>query len=91
MNLSQIRSAVKMARKAGMDDENILVVLMKNEYGGVHRREIVVEWGKSVGLDATSALRRATELGLIPTSQSPETWKREPETPLRTNKESVPE
>lgn len=77
-----------MARKAGMPDEEILAVLMSNEYGGVHRREIVVEWGKCVGLDSTTALRRATQMSLIPSSQPPESWKREPGAPVHTVEES---
>lgn len=71
MDLSKIRSAVRMARKFGMGDFEILETLLKNEGPPDHRGEIVVEWGKAVGLDATTALRQACEAALIPTTYPP--------------------
>lgn len=71
MDLSKIRSAVKMARKFGMEDGEILRVLLLNEGPPDHRREIVVEWGKAVGLDATTALQQARNAGLIPSTHPP--------------------
>jgi len=83
MDLSKVRSAVKMARKFNVPDREILDILLKNEYGGVHRREIVVEWGNAVGLDETTALRFATEMSLIPSAHSPRTWKPKETLPSR--------
>jgi hypothetical protein len=71
MDLSKIRSAVRMARRFGMSDSEILRVLLLNVGPPNHRREIVVEWGKAVGLDSTAALQQAQKAGLIPTSHPP--------------------
>lgn len=89
MNLSKIRGAVRTARRYGMNDREILTILLKNEFGGIHRREIVVEWGKAVGLDESTALRTAKELNLIPSSHSPATWKTKGTLP-RTTEEGIP-
>jgi len=63
---------VQTAREVGFSDAEILREILRGEYGGNHRRELVVEWGELLGLDATAALRLARETGLIPTSHPPE-------------------
>jgi hypothetical protein len=85
MDLSKVRWFVKSGRKYGVNDETLLCHLMANESGGIHRREIVVEWAKAVGRDVTSALHRAAQLGLIPTSHPPDTWKETAGTPPGTS------
>jgi hypothetical protein len=77
MDLSKIRPAVKMARKVGMADLDILVNLLQNEGPPVHRREIVEAWAKAVGLDSLTALRRARAANLIPTTHPAKTWNKE--------------
>ena len=62
---------VKMAREAGMNDEEILCEILKGEYGGDHRRHLVVEWGEAMGLDPSAALRKAQKAGLIPSTHPP--------------------
>jgi hypothetical protein len=71
MDLSKIRSAVRMARKFGMNDDEILEVFLENKGPPDHRREIVVEWGKAVGLDSTTALQKARGAALIPSTHPP--------------------
>jgi len=77
MDLSKIRSAVKMARKFGMSDFDILRKLLANEGPPVHRREIVEAWGQAVGLDSTTALHKARAGNLIPSTHPASAWKRE--------------
>ena len=62
---------LKTAREAGFSDAEILEEILRAEYGGDHRRSLVVEWGELMGLDASSALRLAHEAGLIPTAHPP--------------------
>ena len=71
MDLSKIGSAVRMARKFGLSDPEILIGLLVNVGPPNHRREIVVEWGKAVGLDSKTALQQAHRASLIPTSHPP--------------------
>lgn len=71
MDLRKIASAVRMGRKFGMTDMEILKALMLNVGPPDHRREIVVEWSKAVGLDASTALREAHKAALIPTTSPP--------------------
>ncbi len=59
------------ARKRGMSDTDILHEVLQNEYGGTRRRQLVVEWGESLGLTATDALRLAFSAGLIPSVHAP--------------------
>ena len=63
---------IRTAREAGMGDVEIPREVLKAEYGGNHRRKLVVEWGELLGLDASAALRKAHEAGLIPTVHPPQ-------------------
>jgi len=62
---------IEVARETGFSDGDILREILRGEFGGNHRRLLVVEWGEIMGLDANSALRTAREAGLIPTSHPP--------------------
>jgi len=75
MDLSKIGSAVRMARKFGMDDLEILKTLLVNEGPPIHRREIVEAWARAVGLDSTTALRKARAANLIPSTHPASAWK----------------
>ncbi len=62
---------IQWARQGGMSDEDILGIVLQNEPAGNHRRQMVVDWGKALGLDASSALRKAQRAGLIPSVHRP--------------------
>ena len=68
---SKIAAAVEIGRVSGWDDIRILRVLLSREFGGNHRREIVVLWGDALGLEPKEALHRARAAGLIPTTHLP--------------------
>ena len=68
---------VQTAREVGFSDAEILREILRGEYGGDHRRSLVVEWGEFLGLDATAALRLARDAGLIPTAHPPRKRKEE--------------
>jgi hypothetical protein len=44
---------------------------LRGEYGSNYRRELVIQWGELLGLDASEALRVAHAAGLIPSAQPP--------------------
>jgi hypothetical protein len=72
MNLaSEVAAAVEMGRESGWDDLRILKSILSGEFGGNHRREMVVFWGDAIGVEPKEALRRARAAGLIPTTQPP--------------------
>jgi len=60
-----------MAREAGMSDAEILKKILWAVPAGNKRRRLVVEWGKSLGLSSTEALRTAHAAGLIPSVHPP--------------------
>ena len=62
---------IKRVRDLGFSDAEILREILRGEYGGNHRRSLVIEWGELLGLDATAALRLASDSGLIPTPHPP--------------------
>ncbi len=62
---------IEVAREAGFSDSDILREVLRGEYGWTHRRELAVEWGQLLGLDASDALRLAHEAGLIPSAHPP--------------------
>lgn len=88
MSEASIKAKIAMARKLGWDDARILQCALQNEYGPTHRRELVVEWGKYLGLEATQALHIAQTVHLIPTTAPP---RGEKAMPHQKNPESSPE
>ena len=56
----QVAAAVDIARENGWDDLKILKELLRSEYGGEHRRELVVFWGDATGRDPKDALRSSS-------------------------------
>jgi hypothetical protein len=63
--------AIASAREAGFSDAEILREILGNVYGSNKRRELVVEWGELLGLEASEALRVAHAAGLIPSAHPP--------------------
>lgn len=53
------RMAIASAREAGFSNAEILREVLGNVYGSNKRRELVVEWGELLGLEASEALRVA--------------------------------
>lgn len=62
---------IAKARMLGMSDEDILRIALGGERAGNRRRQIVVEWGEAIGLEASVALRKAQRAGLIPSVHPP--------------------
>ena len=71
MTTQSKQKAIAWAREAGFSDADILKHVLANEYGSNKRRELVVEWGKLLGLEPSEALRVALGAGLIPSSHPP--------------------
>ena len=63
--------AIAAAREAGFSDAEILKSVLSNVYGANSRREMVVEWGKLLGLETSEALHVAHAAGLIPSAHPP--------------------
>jgi hypothetical protein len=72
----QVAAAVDIGRENGWSDLEILKELLRNEYGGEHRREFVVFWEDATGRDPNDALRLARGAGLIPTTHPPRSLKK---------------
>jgi hypothetical protein len=71
MTTQSKRMAIASAREAGFSDTEILKNVLSNIYGGNKRRELVVEWGELLGLEASEALHVAHAAGLIPSAHPP--------------------
>ena len=71
MTTQSKRMAIASAREAGFSDAEILKEVMGGVYGSNKRRELVVEWGGLLGLEASEALRVAHAAGLIPSVHPP--------------------
>jgi hypothetical protein len=65
------RMAIAAAREAGFSDAEILKGVLANVFGGNQRRQLVIEWGELVGLNASEALRVAHAAALIPSVHPP--------------------
>jgi hypothetical protein len=68
MTTQSKRMAIASAREAGFSDAEILREVLANVYGSTKRRELVVEWGGLLGLEASEALRVVHAAGLIPSA-----------------------
>jgi len=71
MGIRERLRLVKAAREAGWDNRRIVKTVLRGVFGGNERRKIVVEWGESLGLEPSAALRLAFEAGLIPSLHPP--------------------
>ena len=71
MTIQSKRMAIASAREAGFSDAMILKEVLTGVYGRTARRELVVEWGAALGLEASEALRVAHAAGLIPSAHPP--------------------
>jgi hypothetical protein len=71
MTTQSKRMSIASAREAGFSDAEILREVLANVYGSNIRRELVVEWGELLGLEASEALRVAHAAGLIPSVHPP--------------------
>jgi hypothetical protein len=76
MSAASIKAKIAMARKAGWSDGDILRVALANVYGATERRELVVEWGKYLGIETSAALQLAQREHLIPTAARPASKKK---------------
>ncbi len=70
----EVASAVEIGHMYGWDDMKILKCVLRN-VGGNKRRELVVLWGDAIGIDPTTALRKAHEVNEIPTPAPPPSLK----------------
>jgi len=62
---------IRAAREAGMSDAEILREIVVGEYGLNRRKQLIVEWGELLGLEASASLQLAFEAGLIPNVHPP--------------------
>ncbi|MGB2623611.1 MAG: hypothetical protein WA857_12635 [Candidatus Acidiferrum sp.] len=65
------RGAIEAALKGGMTPEEVFEAVLKNVYGVAQRKQLIIEWGEKMGLNASESLRRAHAANLIATSRMP--------------------
>jgi hypothetical protein len=71
MTTQSKKFAITAAREAGFSDAEILKTVLSGVYGSNRRRELIVEWGEVLGLEASEALHVAHAAGLIPSVHPP--------------------
>ncbi len=77
MSEASIKAKIAMARKLGWTDSDILKAALANVYGATQRREIVVEWARYLGIEASDALRLAQAAHLLPSAAPPPATKKQ--------------
>jgi hypothetical protein len=65
------RAAIEAALKGEMTAEEVFEAVLQNVYGAAKRKQLVIEWGEKMGLDASESLRRAHAANLIATGRMP--------------------
>ena len=65
------KSAIQMAREGGMSDKDILKYFLQGEFGVNNRKELIIDYGKAMGLEAIDALQLAHSAGLVPSTRRP--------------------
>jgi hypothetical protein len=76
-NISEIlsekekRAAVEAALAGGMTSAEIFRAVLQNVYGVNKRKNLVIEWGGRMGLDASESLRIAQGANLIRSVRKP--------------------
>jgi hypothetical protein len=77
------KAALEAALAGGMEPAEIFRAILQNVYGGNERKNLVLEWGKRMGLEASESLRIAQGANLIRSVRKP-TGVREEKPPRKT-------
>lgn len=65
------KGAVEAALKGGMEHTEVFKAVLQNVYGVNERKNLIVEWGKKMGLEPNDALRIAQGANLISSVRKP--------------------
>lgn len=76
------KGAIDAAIAGDMKPAEIFTAILQNVYGITKRKELVIDWGKRIGLEPTEALRVAQAAHLIPSVRMPQSAEN-PEKPPR--------
>ncbi len=68
---SERKALIELARLQGMSDEEILRKIIVGVRGAEKRKDLIIQWGDLMGLDASAALQKARRAGLILTTRLP--------------------
>src|SRR5260370_25215786 len=65
------KGAIEAALAGGMDPAEVFKAVLQNVYGVSKRKDMVIEWGRKMGLEPSESLRIAQHANLIPSSRGP--------------------
>lgn len=68
---SDKKRLVRLARENGRSDCEIMKVLLRGEYGVLHRKKILLDWAGAFGMQPNEILRAAVECGLLRNDRMP--------------------
>jgi hypothetical protein len=65
------KGAIEAALAGGMEPAEVFKAVLQNVYGVTKRKNMVIEWGKKMGLEPTDSLRIAQAANLLASSRAP--------------------
>jgi len=71
LTLSEKKGAIEAALAGGMEPAEVFKAVLQNVYGVNKRKNMVLEWGRKMGLEPSDSLRIAQAANLIPTVRAP--------------------
>jgi hypothetical protein len=68
---SEKKGAIEAALKGGMDPAEVFKAVLQNVFGVSARKNMIIEWGRKMGLEPSESLRIAQGANLIASPRAP--------------------
>lgn len=68
---SEKKGAIEAALKGGMEPAEVFKAVLQNVFGVSERKNMVIEWGRKMGLEPSESLRIAQNANLIASPRAP--------------------
>lgn len=68
---SDKKRLVELCRELNYSDCEIMRIILRGEYGVIHRKWILLDWAAALEMDASEVLREAVRCGLLANDRMP--------------------
>ena len=73
------KGAIEAALAGGMEPAEVFKAALQNVFGVSQRKNMIIEWGRKMGLEPSDSLRIAQNANLIPSPRAPRGTQEKPQ------------